>query len=92
MISIGAALKTPVVEALTGETLLQPSDVAGSIRVLAGHTVAETTFPPHRQIWQAVFFLVHRKLSEQMNGMYVAFSTTARWLEPSTFRKTIAYH
>jgi hypothetical protein len=25
-------------------------DVAGSIRVLAGHTVAETAFPPHLHI------------------------------------------
>ncbi len=50
----------PVVEALTGETLLQPIDVqcvACSIRLIAGHTVAESpekTFPPHPQIWQAV--------------------------------------
>ena len=36
-------------------------------------------------------FLVHMKFSSQMSGMYVASSTTARWLDASTFRKTISY-
>ncbi len=54
----------------------------------AGHTVAETTFPQHSH---GRLFLGPQGVLMKMSGLLVASSTTARWLNASTFLKTIAY-